>query len=80
MEKHAMTIPEQHTDMLHEPAMKKIAGGNIQALVNGLRGLAACAHESNAATGKSTLAFLEKDETVEARYVPELIIRVTKVV
>jgi len=64
---------------LHEPALDKLAGTHIGSLVKSFRALAALAAESNAATADFTLSWLDDQETVKSRYVPELICRVKKV-
>lgn len=67
-------------DLLHEPAMRKLGVVKADSLTKGLVALARMAAESNAATAEVKLSWLDEEEIVDAQYVPELILRVTKVI
>lgn len=67
-------------DVLHEPAMKTMSEGVASGFVRTMVQLGEAAKESNAATADVKFGWLKEDETVTALYVPEIILRVTKVV
>jgi hypothetical protein len=59
-------------DLLHEPAMKKVAGGDCRGFVDLLRGLAQQARDTNAGTASVTFDFINDGEEVVAQYVPQI--------
>lgn len=66
--------------LLHESAMRKLGTVKMESLVKGIFALAQMAAKSNAATAEAKLSWLDEEEIVDAHYVPELILRVIKVV
>ncbi|KKL91591.1 hypothetical protein LCGC14_1893230 [marine sediment metagenome] len=62
--------------LLHEPAMTTVVAVTGAALAKGFRGLAETAANCGATQADTTISWLHKDEEVDARYVPELILRV----
>ena len=67
-------------ELLHEPALSTMSRGVASGLVRAIVQLGRAANESNAATADMKFGWLKEGETVDAVYVPEVILRVTKAV
>lgn len=66
------------SELLHEPAMRKIGSSLLDrdAIGRALQSLAKVADESNANVAATTISFVEDNEEVAARYVPQITFRV----